>query len=182
VLTDAGSNPVWKPNISQKVISAQLGRDKIKIFIMQKNKKSGVLLGEGVITGVPLLTKKNEWVQLTHDLTCDQKPAGTFTLKCKYRPANEDEAEDHQETKATSEKMSSSMQSSAKDKAKEEEKAKEKAKEKEIDALNDVIKDMKTSQKDLLARLGGMENTISKQLQQVGSCHHYYKLLIYIRV
>lgn len=113
------------------------------------------------MTAIPLLAKMNEWVELTHDLMCNHKPAGSFTLKCKYRPADEDEQEEHEELKKKNqleriEKLQAAR--NAEDSAN---------RAKEIDALNTVIKDMKASQKDLLKRLGGMENSISKQLQEV---------------
>ena len=157
VLKDAGSNPTWKQDMSKKVVSAQLSRDKMKVTIMHKTKKSGDLLGEGIVTAIPLLAKKNEWVELTHDLVCNNKPAGSFTLHCRYRPADEVEQEEHHGKKEEM-RMTAAAAASRDDTV---------TKTKEIEALNNVIKDMKTSQKDLLARLGGMENTISKQLQQV---------------
>jgi len=158
VLMDAGSNPVWTSKISEKIASAQLGRDKIKVTVMHKNKKQGALLGEGEVTGIPLLAKMEEWVELSHDLTCNQKPAGSFTLKCRYRPANEEEQAQHKGQKEENTKQFQKMGAAKPDDG---------AKSKEIEALNSVIKDMKMSQKDLLTRLGGMENTISKQLQEV---------------
>lgn len=171
VLTDAGSNPVWKSTISEKIVSAQLGRDKIKITFMHKNKKKDDKLGEGFVTGVPLLARVDEWVDLSQDLTCDHKPAGSFTLKCKYRPANEEEQHEHKSSKEKKIEKIQKMGAAHPDDG---------VKAKEIDALNSVIKDMKSSQKDLLARLGGMENSISKQLHEVSIICRHVLCVMYI--
>ena len=160
VLQDAGSNPIWKTEISKKIVSAQLSRDKIHVTIMHHNKKKGDLLGEGKVTGIPLLAKKGEWVELSHDLVCNNKPAGSFTLKGQYRPANEDEQKEHDDEKESKAKNLAPKLGTKVD---------DSSSRKEVQALNGIIKDMKASQQDLLNRLGGMENSISKQLHEVKS-------------
>ena len=155
-LDNAGSNPCWETNLSRKIASAQLSRDKIRVAIMQQDKGKGTLLDEGAVTAVPMLANANEWVELSSNFASD---FGTFNLKCKYRPANEKEQEEHESLKKAAAADRSSKESQLSSSAS--------AKEKEIESLNNVIKDLEASQKDLLGRLTGMENSISKQLHQV---------------
>lgn len=148
---NGGKNVSWTGlQVSQKLTTSQLNRDELKIIVYDKNKSRGdVELGQGSITVRPALSTPKTWVSLRGDLFSGKLSLGQFLIQGRYLPIeNTNKLNSGDNAVPTNNNVKTNNDD-------------------ENNKMKTLV-DLMNAQKNLVEnKMGGIENTMKKQIQDV---------------
>jgi hypothetical protein len=153
---NGGKNVDWVGlTVSQPLTVAQLSRDDLRVIVYEKNKsRNDVELGRGAVTARSALSSSGNWVNIRGDLFTGKISLGQFLIHARFIPE-----ETPNQLYDGDQSIPVALTASAKHISGEP--------SEQAEELKKLVKMMSTQASMVESKVGGMEGTMQKQLQEV---------------
>ncbi len=165
---NGGKNVDWMGlTISQPLTVAQLSRDDLQVVVCEKNKsRSDVELGRGAVTARLALSNPGNWINIRGDLFTGKIPLGQFLVKARFLPEDiPDQSPNGDQSIPVAPNQSIKRQNS--DEAQDQ-----------TDEMKKLVKMMSNQASMVESKVGGMEGTMQKQLQEVRTPYFNFFIMV----